>query len=104
VVVAIVEAANLAVATSGAYLRGEHVVDPRTGRAPSGLASVTVIGPGLALTDAYATAALARGRDGVDWIAGMDGYGVFAVLSGSPDAKGSPGRAVSDREFARYRA
>ena len=56
-----VEATDLAVATSGAYARGEHVVDPHTGRAAERLLSVTIAGPDLATADAYATAAFAMG-------------------------------------------
>ena len=52
---------DLAVATSGAYVRGDHVVDPHTGRPPHGVLSVTIVGPDLATADAYATAAFAMG-------------------------------------------
>ncbi len=55
---------DLAVATSGQYERGAHIVDPHTGAPPRGLLSVTVVGPDLALADAYATAAFAMGADG----------------------------------------
>ncbi len=58
-----------AVATSGTYERGEHVLNPRTGKAAKGLRSVTVTGPDLALADAYATAALAMGEAGISWLA-----------------------------------
>ena len=50
-----------AVATSGAYERGPHVLDPFTGRPATGLSSVTVIGRDLGTVDAYATAAFAAG-------------------------------------------
>jgi thiamine biosynthesis lipoprotein len=63
-----------AVATSGAYERGDHVRDPFTGKAASGLLSVTVVGPDLTFADAYATAAFAMGPTGLAWIAGLDGY------------------------------
>lgn len=53
---------DLGVATSGAYERGAHIVDPHTGRPGAGLSSVTVTGPDLALADAYATAIYAAGR------------------------------------------
>jgi thiamine biosynthesis lipoprotein len=70
-----------AVATSGTYERGEHVVNPRTGRPARGLRSVTVVGPDLALADAYATAALAMGEPGIAWLAklGTSGYESAAV-------------------------
>ena len=53
--------ADCAVATSGAYERGPHVLDPFTGRPAAGLASVTVIGRDLGTADAYATAGFAAG-------------------------------------------
>src|SRR5439155_3380776 len=73
-VAAVVEANELAVATSGAYARGAHIVDPYSGRAPEGVLSVTVTGPELATADAYATAAYAMGPDfGPPWTARLRG-------------------------------
>jgi thiamine biosynthesis lipoprotein len=65
-----------AIATSGTYERGDHVINPRTGEPARGLRSVTVVGPDLALADAYATAALAMGEPGLTWLAKLatDGY------------------------------
>lgn len=65
--VAVVSATDLAVATSGNYERGPHVINPFTGRPATELAGVTVTGPDLALADAYATALLAMGADALDW-------------------------------------
>ena len=39
---AVLEVEDLAVATSGEYERGAHILDPHTGRPPAGLLSVTV--------------------------------------------------------------
>jgi len=81
-VAAVVEANDLAVATSGAYARGDHIVDPHTGRAPDGVLSVTVVGADLATADAYATAAFAMGgRAGSRWTAGLEGYEAMTVLA-----------------------
>jgi thiamine biosynthesis lipoprotein len=65
-----------AVATSGTYERGHHVVNPRTGKPAHGLRSVTVVGSDLSIADAYATAALAMGEAGISWLAqrAADGY------------------------------
>jgi thiamine biosynthesis lipoprotein len=65
-----------AVATSGTYERGNHVLNPRTGKPAHGLRSVTVVGPDLSIADAYATAALAMGEAGISWLAkrAVDGY------------------------------
>jgi len=71
-----------AVATSATYERGEHILDPRSGRPPRGVLSVTVTGPELAVADAYATAAFAMGAAGPAWTAGLDGYEAMTVLDG----------------------
>ena len=79
-VAAVLHARDLAVATSGAYERGAHVVDPRTGEAPEGVLSVTVVGPDLGTADAYATAAFAMGVDGPDWTLELRGYEAMTIL------------------------
>ncbi len=78
----VVEGTDLAVATSGAYERGEHVRDPHTGAAPDGILSVTVTGPDLGTADAYATAALAMGaRRAPGWTARLRGYEAMTILA-----------------------
>ena len=74
---AIVTARDCAVATSVGARR--HVVDPTTDRPVTDLASVTVVGPDLVRADAYATAAIAMGRNATDWLAGLDRYGALVV-------------------------
>ncbi|HYN75900.1 MAG TPA: FAD:protein FMN transferase [Candidatus Limnocylindria bacterium] len=68
-----------AVATSGAYARGEHVVDPRTGRGAARLLSATVVGPDPGLADALATALFVEGLDGIDRIVDLPAYAAFLV-------------------------
>jgi len=78
----VVEGEDLAVATSGAYERGDHVRDPHTDEAPSGILSVTITGPDLGTADAYATAAFAMGgRRGPGWTARLRGYEAMTILS-----------------------
>jgi thiamine biosynthesis lipoprotein len=72
---------DLAVATSGAYARGDHVLDPHTRRAPKGVLSVTITGPVLATADAYATAAFAMGVEGPKWTARLRGYEAMTILA-----------------------
>jgi thiamine biosynthesis lipoprotein len=76
---AVVEVDCGAVATSGAYERGDHVFDPRSGCPARGLASVTVVGPDLGTADAYATAAFALGADARAWLRTLDGYGAYLI-------------------------
>ena len=93
-VCAVVEVDCGAVATSGAYERGGHIVDPRTGRSARGLASVTVVGPDLGTADAYATAAFGLGADGPAFLRTLDGYGAFVLTdSGATLAIGLPSAA-----------
>ena len=68
-IVAIVEGRDrLAVATSGTYERGAHIIDPLTGEPTADLASVTIIGPDLTYADAYATSVFVMGVDGLAWL------------------------------------
>ena len=96
-VAAVLEVSDRAVATSGDYERGDHVRDPRTGRAATGLRSVTVVGPRLAFTDAYATAVFAMGLDGLTWLV-SDGRGRdYAAYAITDD-----GRSVWTEGMDRY--
>jgi FAD:protein FMN transferase len=92
---AVVAVEDLAVATSGAYERGAHIVDPHTGRPPDGLLSVTVVGPDLAIADAYATAAFAMGADGPAWTATLAGYDAMCITTDR--------RVLTTAGFARHR-
>jgi thiamine biosynthesis lipoprotein len=78
-VAAVLTVTDRAVATSAAYERGAHIRDPRTGRTPSDVRSMTVVGPSLTFADAYATAAYVLGLDGLDWVAAHDGYDAYAI-------------------------
>jgi FAD:protein FMN transferase len=80
-IAAVVEANDLAIATSGAYERGDHVLDPHTRRPPVGVLSVTIVGPELATADAYATAAFAMGEAGVNWSSRLRGYEAMTILA-----------------------
>jgi thiamine biosynthesis lipoprotein len=89
---------RMAVATSGTYERGLHVIDPFRGVPADALCSVTVTGLDLAIADAYATAALAMGERGPEWLAMLDGYesavitadGLPTVDPGEPNSDGPP--------------
>lgn len=71
---------NGAIATSGTYERGEHVVDPKAGGRSSGARSATVIGPDAALADAYATALCVDGASGIEWFHALgDAWSLFMV-------------------------
>jgi thiamine biosynthesis lipoprotein len=69
-----------AVATSGAYQRGAHVVDPHTGRPAAEALSVSVVGADLATADAFATAAFAMGAGGPAWTASLPAFEAMTIL------------------------
>ncbi|MFJ9862671.1 FAD:protein FMN transferase [Streptomyces sp. NPDC101165] len=81
-VCAVLAVTDGAVATSGRYERGDHILDGRTGRPATGLLSLTVLAPTLTEADATATAAFALGEEGVAWAAARAGCEVFAVDAG----------------------
>ncbi len=80
-IAAVVEGTDLAVATSGEYARGRHILDPHTALPPEGLLSVTITGADLGTADAYATAAFAMGEQGPGWTASLRPYEAFCILA-----------------------
>ncbi|RYG85391.1 DUF2271 domain-containing protein, partial [bacterium] len=96
---------DLAVATSGGYARGNHLIDPRTGRPVgltasgkpdrNGIASVTVIAPDNATANALATSICVLGVEaGLKLVKETPGAECLFVLNGG-------GRVRSDN-FRRF--
>jgi thiamine biosynthesis lipoprotein len=83
-VVSAAGARELAVATSGTAERGDHIVDPRTGRsAVTDLVAVTVIAPRLTWADCWATAAFAMGsREGLRWLEALPDTEALLITAG----------------------
>lgn len=94
-IIAVVESTG-AVATSGTYERGLHVLDPRTGAPSTRAVSATVTGAELAMTDGLATGLLACGPEGLQWFGSLDGLeamvidpeGAVTATAGFPWAEG----------------
>lgn len=80
---------NEGVATSGTYIRGKHIFDPKEKKeAISNILSLTVVGPNIFDADRFATAAFAMGEKGIvfiDHLRGFEGYMIdnngFATLT-----------------------
>ena len=70
---------DLAVATSGTYEKGEHIVNPHSGKPARDWLSFTVTGPDIFNADIYATAGFAMGRDGLGFIERTPGYEAYAI-------------------------
>jgi thiamine biosynthesis lipoprotein len=79
-----------ALATSGAYERGAHIVDPHSGLIAIGAKSATVIGPDGGLADAMATALMVSGDDGANWFGReeLHGYSAWVIERNSGGAWG----------------
>jgi thiamine biosynthesis lipoprotein len=76
-----------AVATSGCYERGPHLINPRDGRMLFRTASATVVGSSLPLCDALATALVVADDYGPEIARSLEGYEAYIVgVDGKEDA------------------
>lgn len=78
-VACVVVVSGSAVATSGTYEKGEHMIDPHTGEPATALLSFTVVGPDILQADVFATAGFVMGMAGLDFIRKTPGYEAFAI-------------------------
>lgn len=72
-----VDVTDSAVATSGQYIRGEHVIDPSGGKVIN--KSATVVGSDCATADGLATALLIKGVAGFAWFDRLPGWSAQVV-------------------------
>lgn len=80
--VEVVRVAGEAVATSGTYVRGEHIWNPKTGKPANEIASLTVIHPDICEADRFATAAFAMGARAIQFIEGLRPGGFEGYMIG----------------------
>lgn len=80
-IIGVVDATDMAVATSGPSQRGRHIWRGPEPAVDSGLRSFTAIGPDIAAADAYATIGFAMGEAGIEWVAARDDFRSFIVRS-----------------------
>ena len=69
---------NQAIATSGSYIRGEHIYDPHTKTAQSDLVSVSIYGEDIIQADIFATACIAMGFEKAKFF--LQNYPQYAAL------------------------
>lgn len=83
------------VATSGTYIRGQHIYNPKKrNELITEIVSLTVIGPDIYNADRFATAAFAMGREGIMFIARLEGFEGYQI--------DCDGQATFTPDFARY--
>jgi thiamine biosynthesis lipoprotein len=80
-IVKVLYLSDIGIATSGTYVRGDHIYDPHSlEEGPIGdVVSLTVVGPNVYEADRYATAAFAMGRPGLDFIEEMPGFEAYLI-------------------------
>lgn len=68
------------VATSGSYIRGQHIYNPLApGQVIDDIVGLTVIGPDIYNADRFATAAFAMGHHAASFIEALEGYEAYMV-------------------------
>ena len=83
------------IATSGTYIRGEHIYNPKDKNKPiTEIVSLTVIGLNIYEADRFATAAFAMGKAGIMFIEKLEGFEGYMI-----DKKGV---ATMTSGFAKY--
>ena len=67
-------------ATSGTYVRGQHIYNPHEPKKPiEDIVSLSVIGPDILEADRFATAAFAMGAKGIYFIENLSGFEGYMV-------------------------
>ena len=70
------------VATSGSYIRGQHIYNPHMPEKKLlDVVSLTVIGSDILEADRFATAAFAMGKEGINFIEQLPGFEGYAIDS-----------------------
>lgn len=93
--VKILQLRNEGIATSGTYIRGQHIYNPHQPKQTfDEIVSLTVIGPNVYEADRFATAAFAMGKEGIHFIEQQEGLEGYAI-----DSKGI---ATMTTDFNRY--
>src|SRR5258708_10776229 len=79
-IVKVLAVSDCGVATSGTYVRGQHIYNPKDSEETiPEIVSLTVIGPNIYDADRFATAAFAMGRDGIIFIESLEGFEGYMI-------------------------
>jgi thiamine biosynthesis lipoprotein len=79
-IIKIIAVSDKGIATSGTYIRGEHIYNPlKPDQKIPGIKSMTVIGPNVYDADRYATAAFAMGGKGIAFIEDLPGFEGYMI-------------------------
>jgi thiamine biosynthesis lipoprotein len=94
-IVKVLSIQNCGIATSGTYVRGQHIFNPQVPEQPiTDIVSLTVIGSDVFEADRFATAAFAMGPGGIQFIERLTGFEGYMIYKG--------GMATYTSGFERY--
>jgi thiamine biosynthesis lipoprotein len=94
-IVKVLSIQNCGIATSGTYVRGQHIFNPQVPEQPiTDIVSLTVIGSDVIEADRFATAAFAMGPGGIQFIERLTGFEGYMIDKG--------GMATYTSGFERY--
>lgn len=94
-IVKVIQLSGRAIATSGTYVRGEHIYNPHDDYKPANaIASLSVVGPDIYDADRFATAAFAMGEEGIRFIESLSGFEGYMI--------NNDGIATMTSKFERY--
>lgn len=81
-IIKVVHLTSEGIATSGTYIRGQHVYNPKNlEKEITEITSLTVIGPNIYEADRFATAAFAMGKKGIEFIGRLNGFAGYMIDS-----------------------
>ena len=79
-IVKVLSLRDCGIATSGSYVRGQHIYNPQNIDQPvTGIVSLTVIGPDIYEADRFATAAFAMGPAGILFMEKLTGFEAYMI-------------------------
>jgi FAD:protein FMN transferase len=78
-IVKVLKINNEGVATSGNYIRGDHIYDPVNHHLIDDIVSLTVVGSNIYEADRFATAVYAMGRGGINFLEGLNGLEGYMI-------------------------
>lgn len=94
-IVKVVSLTTEGLATSGTYVRGDHIYNPHDKtKSLAEIVSLSVVGPNIYEADRFATAAFAMGKEGINFIEKLEGFEGYMI-----DRNGI---AVMTSDFLRY--
>lgn len=96
-IIKVLLAKNIGIATSGTYIRGEHIYNPfdvNPNGGENAMISLTVIGPNIYDADRIATAGFAMGNKGIEFILSLRGFEGYMI--------NREGKAIYTPGFTKY--